>query len=163
MAAKFTLPEEAKIVACMAPATDAAGRTGTWVTLKNAMKAYIVWHIAQGNAATILLTINQATKVAGTGSKVITGNARWWFCANSASTDLLVRQADGVNFTTDAGVFNKIVVAEVDPDSLDIANAFCCVTGITGASNVANLTQAAFFLAPDRYPSATGGPSAILD
>jgi hypothetical protein len=163
MASKFTLPEEAKIVSGMIPATDAAGRTGAWVTLKNAMKCYLVWYITQGNAATIALTINQASKVAGTGSKAITGNARWWANAAVGTTDTLVRQTDGVSFTTDAGVANKIVVAEVDPDSLDIANQFCCVAGITGASNVANITSLLYFLTPARYPSASGGPSAMLD
>jgi hypothetical protein len=162
MATKFTLPEEVKIVQAMTPATDAAGRTGAYVTLKNSMKAYIVWHIAQGNAATILLSINQATKVAGTSAKAISGNARWWANLDCGATDTLVRQADGVSFTTDAGVKNKIVVAEVDVDSLDIANAFCCIAGVTGASNVANLTQATYQLTPQRYPSATL-PSAILD
>jgi hypothetical protein len=162
MANKFTLPEEAKIVSMMVPATDAAGRTGAWVTLKNSMKAYLVWYITQGNAATIALTINQASKVAGTGSKAITGLARWWVNVDVSLTDTLVRQADAVSFTTDAGVKNKIVVAEVDPDSLDIANGFCCVTGITGASNVANITSGLFFLTPQRYPSASP-PSATLD
>ena len=162
MATAFTLPEQAKIVQAMNLATDAAGRAGAYVTCKGAFKAYVVFQITQGNAATILLSINQATAVAGTAAKAIVGNARWWVNADCAATDTLVRQADGVSFTTDAGVKNKIVVAEIDLSSLDVAGGFDCIAGVTGASNVANLTGATYWLTPLRYGAATP-PSAVVD
>jgi len=162
MANKFTLPEEAKIVTCLAPAADAAGRTGAYVSLKNAFKAYIVAFITQGNAATILLTPLQASAVAGTGSKVLTANARIWADLDAATSDALARQTDALNFTTDAGVKNKIVVFEIDPASLDSANGFDCIGLSTGASNAANITSALFILTPLRYPAALP-PSAVVD
>ena len=76
MARAFCLPEQAQIVNLMNPATDAAGRTGSYVTLKNALKAFIIVTVQQGNAATILLSILQASAVAGTGAKAVT--ARIW-------------------------------------------------------------------------------------
>jgi hypothetical protein len=161
MSTSFTLPEEAKIVGALKPAADAAGRNGRYVTLKNALKAYIVFHIDQGNAATIALSIQQAQAIAGTGVKAIT-TARWWAALDLATSDALVRQADGATFTTDAGVKEKVIVAEVDPATLDVANGFDCIRANTGASNVANITQAAYELTPLRYPAATP-PSAVVD
>jgi hypothetical protein len=110
MAHKFTLPEEAKIVGGMQPATDAAGRTGAYVSLKTAHKAYIVWHLTQGNAATVQCSVNQATAVAGTGAKAIT-TARWWSNLDTSVNDTLARQSDGANYTTDAALKNKVVSA----------------------------------------------------
>ena len=49
----INIPEDIKIVNLLAPAADAAGRTGAYVSLKNAIKAFIVVHLTQGNAATV--------------------------------------------------------------------------------------------------------------
>lgn len=160
MAHHFTLPEQAKLVEALAPAADAAGRTSDWISLKNAHKAFIVVSITQGNAATIALTPNQATAVAGTGKKVISAT-RIWANLDTAASDTLVRVADAANYTTDAALKNKMVVFEIDPSALDVAGGFDCVAIDTGASNVANITQATFYIVP-RYAGATQ-PSAIID
>ena len=162
MPASFTLPEEAKIVSALKPATDAAGRSGAWVSLKNAHKVYIVVHIDQGNAATIQLDIDQAQAVAGTGAKAITKNVKIWSNLDTAVDDTLVRRADALNYVTDAGVKVKQVVIELDPSTLDVANGFDCIRVKTGASNVANLTEAKYILTPLRFPAATP-PSAVAD
>jgi hypothetical protein len=161
MATQFTLPEEAKIVNLLAPAADAAGRTSAYVSLKNAHKAYIVVHLTQGNAATVLLSLLQATAVAGTGSKA-GPTSRVWADLDTAASDALVRQTDAATYTTDAGVKLKVVVIEVDPAALDSANGFDCVGISTGASNAANITAAVAYLTPMRYPAATP-PSAVVD
>jgi len=129
-----TFVEEYKLVQLLQPATDAAGRTSAYVSLKFASFATIIVSIAQGNAATVAITIEQASAVAGTGSKVI---------------------------TNDAGVKNKQVCFQIDPADLDIANGFDCICIKTGASNVANVTAAVIVL-NDRYKQATP-PSSILD
>ena len=158
----FTLPQEASIVQLLTPAADAAGRTGAYVTCKNARKAYIVVHITQGNAATIALTINQAKTVAGGSAKAITVPVRIWADLDEATTDALVEQTAAVSFTTDAAVKNKIIVFEVNPAELDQANGFRCITVITGASNVANITAAVAYLTPLQLAAAPP-PSAIVD
>jgi hypothetical protein len=160
---KFTLPEQAKIVELLPLATDAAGRAAAAaVSLKNAGRAYLLVSLTQGNAATVLLTPMQATKVDKTGGKVLTNPVRIWSNLDTAASDTLVRQADAVNYTTDAGVKNKQVLFEIDPASLDLANLFDCVYLSTGASNVANLTAALAILTDLRFGSATP-PSAIVD
>lgn len=160
MATSFTLPENAKVVGSLKPAADAAGRAGRWVNAGLAHKIYAVFHIDQGNAATIALTVNQATSAAGAGSKAIAKNARIWSNLDVASNaDNLARQADAVSYTTDAGIKEKLVVIEVDPAALDIAGGFQYVQFSTGASNVANYTQCTIYAAPLRYPAAAPGQS----
>ncbi len=158
----ITLPQSFKIVELMKPATDAAGRTGSWVSLKNAKRATVVFHVQQANAATIAVSINQATAVAGTGSKVLSLAVPIWANLDTSVNDTLVRQTDAKNLTTDAATKNKMIVFQIDPAlCMDIAGGFDCITIITGASNAANLTQAMVYLEMD-YEQATP-PSAVID
>lgn len=155
------LTEEFKIVEAMPNATDAAGRTGDFVSLKNAVMAWVEVAITQGNAATIAISVNQATAVAGTGSKVITEAVPIWSNLDTAATDTLVRRTAAVNQTTDAAVKNKMVVFQIDPALLDVAGGFDCITVITGASHAANITGARYWI-QSAYQQATP-PAAITD
>jgi len=85
-----------------------------------------------------------------------------WANLDCAASDALVRQTDAVSYTTDAELKHKIVVFEIDPATLDLVNGFDCLVVITGASDVANITQAMYYLVDDRYKQATP-PSAIVD
>lgn len=158
----FNPAVDGKLIEAMPNATDAAGRTGDWVNLKNYALCYVIVSVTQGNAATIAISINQATAVAGTSSKVITNTVPIWSNLSTAATDTLVARTAAVNYTTDAGVANKQVIFQVDPSSLDLANGFDCIAVVTGASNVANLTSAQYLLVGPRYGGATP-PSAIID
>jgi hypothetical protein len=158
----FTLAENMHLVEALAPAADAAGRSGAYVSLKNCAKLFMVVHITQGNAATIALTINQATAVAGTSAKVITNAVRIWANQDTSVSDTLAAQTAAVNFTTSAAVKNKMVVFEIDPAALDLANGFDCVNIATGASNAANITQAMYYQAGLNYGGAAA-PSATQD
>ena len=158
----ITLAQTFKTVEILAPATDAAGRTGAYVSLKNARRATIVFHVTQGNAATILISLLQATTVAGAGSKVFTATVPIWSNLDEAATDTLVRRTDAVNYTTDAGVKHKCVIFQIDAGiHMDTANSFDCITISTGASNAGNLTEARVYLEMD-YEQATP-PTAIVD
>jgi len=155
------LPENLKIVELLAPATDAAGRTSDYASLKNALMAWIVLHITQGNAATIAITVEQSSAVAGTGHKAITNVVPIWSNLDCAASDTLVRRTDAVSYTTDAGVKHKQVIFQIDPAGLDVANGFDVISVITGASDVANLTSAQLYIL-ERYQAATP-PAAITD
>lgn len=157
----FCLPECCKIVQALNPAADAAGRTGQYVSLKNVNMAFIVANISQGNAATVQLSINQATAVAGTSAKAITNTVPIWACLDAATSDALVRATDAVNYTTDAALKNKVVVFQIDPTTLDMANDFDCISIVTGASNAANITAATYVLHM-KYQQANP-PSVIID
>lgn len=144
------LPEGLVPVRALEPAADAGGRTGDYISLKNADMAFVVFFCDQGNAATIAVSIEQATVVAGTDTKVITNVVPIWANQDLAAGSKLVRQTDAVNFTTSAAVKNKMVIFQIDPASLDLANNFDCITVKTGASNVANITSALYLVRP-RY------------
>jgi hypothetical protein len=163
MASKFTFPEYAKPVGILVPAADAGGRTGVAISLKNALKAYLVAFIDQGNAATIALTPEQCTAVAGTGNKAIPAVPIWASQdLAAASGDQLARQTDAASFTTSAAVKQKMVVFEIDPAALDIDGGFDCVRLSTGAINAANITSVFALIISQRYSQATP-PSARVD
>lgn len=144
----LTIPEEAYIVSMLAPAADAGGRTSGYLSLKNALKAWIVCHINQGNAATIALTPAQATAVAGTGTKAITAT-NIWTNLDMAAANQYTKQTAAASYTTDAGVKVKVVVFELNPTyCMDVAGGFDCVAITTGASNAANITSAFLLVQP---------------
>ncbi len=157
----FNIAETAKLVEALKPQAGGA-LTGAYVSLKNYSKAFVVVHINQANAATMAITIEQATVVAGSDSKVITKNVPIWVNADCVATDTLVRQTAGVGFTTDAGQKDKLVVFEIDPAQLDVEAGFCCITVKTAASNAANITEAFYLLTEGRYQQSTP-PTAVLD
>jgi hypothetical protein len=135
------LIQENGVNLCMQPATDAAGRTGTYISLKTGQKVTFVFEITQGNAATVACSVVQATTAGGAGSKAIAGAVfKIWTCLDVATSDVFASQTDAASFTTDAALKNKLVVIEVDASQLDIAGGFAYVAPVTGASNVANLT-----------------------
>lgn len=140
------------LVEALAPAADAAGRTGDYISLKNACgPVYIVVHITQGNAATVALTPKQATKVDGTNVKALTSDVEIWSNLDTATSDAFVKRTSAKDYTTDAALKNKIVVFKIDPASLDTANDFDCITVVTGASNAANITQAMYHICSPRF------------
>lgn len=155
-----SMPQNFKIVEAIKPQAGAA-ITGDYVSLKNVHKATVVVHVNQANAATMAISIEQATVVAGTDTKVITVAVPIWANEDCVTSDTLVAQTAAVNFTTSAAVKQKIVVFEIDPATLDLANGFDCITVKTGASNAANITSAIYYLA-ERYQQATP-PAAITD
>lgn len=157
-----TLPEETKIVQALTPAADAAGRTGAYVSLKNAGRCFVIVNLTQGHATPPALTIEQASAIAGTGSKAITNIVPIWANLDASVSDALARATDAVSYSTDAALKNKVVVFQIDPRSLDGANGFDCITVKTGASNVANITSAMYVMTDLRYAQATP-PSAIVD
>jgi hypothetical protein len=149
----FTLPENAKVFGALKPAADAAGRTGRYFNLALGHKLYLVFEVDQGNAATIQFDVLQATNAAGAGAKAVTGNRRIWSNLDEVTNDVVARQTDAQTYTSDAAVKEKLVVLEVGPSDLDLANGFTYVAPRTGASNAANLTSCIAYIVP-MYPGA---------
>lgn len=143
----LTFSENFKIVNALAPAADAAGRTGAYISLKNASKkVFVVCKVNQGNAAQVTFTLSQASAVAGTGKKALTGDVQIWANQNTAGGDTLTRQADGKSFQTSTAVAIKVVVFEIDISAaLDTNNGFDCIVVETSASNAANITEATYY------------------
>lgn len=147
MGRQFSLPYQIPPTAMLAPAADAAGRTSFYFSLKNAVKAWIVCHVNQGNAATVQLTPLQAQDVSGTGSKAIAATPIWSNPDTATVAAPGTKQSDAANFTTSAAVKDKIVIFEITPEqALDVNNGFKTIAVQTGASNAANITAAELFI-----------------
>jgi hypothetical protein len=157
----FNLAQSAKLIEAITPQAGGA-ITGDYVSCKTAGRVFVVVHVNQAAANTIAITIEQASAVAGTGSKAITNTVPIWVCESCAASDALVAQTAAVSYTTTAGTTHKLIVFEVDPTTLDKANGFDCLVVKTGASNAANITSAFYLLTDVRYEGATP-PSAIID
>jgi len=144
---QFSMPYQIPPVALLPPAADAAGRTSGFHTLKNAMKAYVIAHVNQGNAAPVTISLLQGQDVSGTGSKAVTANMPIWAVADTSLADALIAQAAAANFVTSATLKDKLVVFEILPEAvLDIANGFTSIAVQTSASNAANITEAKLFV-----------------
>jgi hypothetical protein len=142
------------------PAADAAGRTGTYVSLKFCQKAFVVYHLNQGNAATIPLTPQQATDSSGTSAKPIPAVAIYTNL-DLAGGDVLTAQTAAASFTDGASLKHKLVIFELDVNALDTANGFNHVAAQTGASDAANITAAMIYLASPRYGGAAPPTSLV--
>ena len=148
MARQYSMPYQFPPVALIPPQAGGSGFTPTvYNSLRNAQKAWIVAHINQGNAATILLSLLQATSSAGAGSKAVSNAVPIWLVDAATSADALVAQTAATTFTTDANVADKIIIFEITPEiALDMANGFNHIAISAGASNAANLLSATLFV-----------------
>ena len=146
MARQFSLPYQIPPVSLLAPQADAAGRVSPYRSLANALKAWVVVEVNQGNAATVLLSLLQAQDNLGTNSKA-TGAVPIWLQAATGTSDANVQQTAAATFTPSAVLANKIVIFEITPEMcLDLVNGFNHVAISTGASNAANITRADLFI-----------------
>lgn len=151
MVANFRLWEDGHAVSLLAPAADAAGRTSSYISVASGHKAYVVFHINQGNAATALLSVLQATDTSGANSKAISAVP---INANLDCSADVWSQSTAASYTTDAALKVKMVMFEIQPSvAMDINNtsiAFTTIAVSTGASHAANITSAYLYIAPLR-------------
>lgn len=155
----MNISENTHIVSAFGPQAGGSAIVGDYISLKNASHVTVLAHVNQGNAATVALTLEQAKAVAGTGSKAITEAVPVYLVADASTSDLWVRQADAVSFTTDETTKEKLVVFEVDVDTLDTNGGFDCLCLKAGASNAANIISATYIVTGERYH----GSSVIVD
>jgi hypothetical protein len=146
MARQISMPYQFPPIALLAPAADSAGRTSAYRDLRNALKAWIVCHVNQGNAAQVTLSVLQGQDVSGTGS-VAVGVMPIWLVAATATADTPVAQTAGATFQTSATVADKIVIFEITPEMcMNIAGGFHTIAVETSSSNAANITEAELFI-----------------
>jgi hypothetical protein len=155
------LVQNAKIVAALSPVTNDAERTGDYIKLRDAGSLIVVVNMTQGDVAQSTVRVEQANTAAGGASKVLTKNMQIWANQNIVTNDTLTRQTDALNFQLSNAVANKLLVFQLDPSTLDVANGFIWVAVIAGVSNVANIVSANYYLVNHRYQQATP-PTAII-
>ena len=143
--------DKVKVVEALEPATNGSGLTGLYVSLKNVIKVHIICQITQGASNTVALTIENATAVAGTNHTAIVNVVNIWSNLDTGTSDTLVARTAAVNYTTDAGTNNKIVVFEFTPDIL--STGYDCIAMHAGSSSASNIVSAVYVL-ETRYSGA---------
>jgi hypothetical protein len=163
MAYQATLPEMYKIVdATLGPVTTNGGVTLDYVSLKHAHKAWLVLQFTQAVGHATVVTLKEATAVAGTSVKTVINDHRIWSNEDTAATDTLVQQTDAKTYTLTNDIKKKMVVLEIDPDALDINAGFDVVGAtISDSSQATNFVSGVWVLA-ERYKQATP-PAAITN
>lgn len=146
MARQYSMPYMFPLVKLLACAADSAGRTSAlYASLRNCEKAWVVCEVNQGNAATVLLSLLQASSDSGGSSKAISNAVPIWLVNDTSlatGSDAMVAQAAGTTFTTDSTTKDKLVIFEITPEiALDMVNGFNHIGVSTGASNAANITS----------------------
>src|SRR6185503_11046691 len=155
----FSLPTKFKIVTAFAPKTTNAALTSVPVTLKNAVKAWLVLNFTNAVGFASVPTIKQATDIAA-GTNAAGPVCRIWLNEDCAASDTLVGQTAAASQATDANVKNKQVVFEIDPAAL--TDGYDCVyCTIATSSQATNFVSGEWWIQTN-FAQATP-PSAILD
>jgi hypothetical protein len=134
--------------------TTGAAVAGNWVSLKGYESVTII--ITQGAWAggTPAVTLDQATAVAGTGSKTL-GLTKYWSKVGLAAGDFTETavSSDTFNLTT---TNDTITVMQVHASELDVDNGFDCVqVDIASPGANADLISVMYILSGARYPQET--------
>jgi hypothetical protein len=162
MTSTFSLPENLKVVELTPPAVGAgAVITSDYISLKNAHKAWLVIHYADGNGNAVVLQPLKATAVAPTGSTAITNVVKIWSNLATATDDTLVERTAATSYTLNAAAANKIVIFEIDP--ADLGETYDCIAFSATTPAAAEYISAVCYLQP-RYMSCVGqSPTALTD
>jgi hypothetical protein len=159
----LTFPENFKTVQAIPPQVGTgAAITSDTISLKYAQKVFLVVEITDVGGNALLLTPQRDVTVAAAASVALVNNVKIWSNVSTGVSDLLVRVADALNFTTAATAVNKQIVFEINPDSLGLTAGgvqYDCVNLLTGAVN-ANTTISATWIVQGRYAPT---PSVIVD
>jgi len=149
------IPEDLIPVVGAAPATTNGGITASYISLKNAQKAWIVVVLKQAVGHATAITPKQATAVAGTGAKNFEKDLEIWANEDVATSDALIQKAAAKSYTVANTAKNKLVVFAIDPAKLDTANGFDCIGVSIADSGQATNLASVLYLVESRYPGAT--------
>ena len=160
---KYLPVENAKIVQGVFPQA-CTSIAGDWVSLKNYRHLTILIHldVASGTASGAV-TLDQATAVAGTGTKTL-AFTKMWANEDTSASDALVETAVTSNtFNIGGATKPMLYVIEVEADTLDVENDFDCVQ--VDIATIANANVCVeYILSQARYSGQSSAmPSAIID
>lgn len=163
MPTPFSLVENLKIVSGLKPTVGAAAvLQGDYISLKNALKAWVVFHFNSGNSTAEVFSVYKATDVAATGETQITNVVPIWRNAACATSDIMVRMTDAVQQAVAATATDQIVVFEIDPESL--GTTFDCISGYTTSTIAAgDWLEIMYYILPKYAGDDANRPSAITD
>ena len=146
---KIGLPQNFKIVdATAGPVTTNGGVTCDYVSLKHAVKAWLVLQFTQAVGHATAVQLQTATAVDGTGAASITHSARGWINEDTAASDTLVEQTAATSFAVAATIKKKMVVVEIDVVQWNAASADVAGATISDSSQVTNFVSGVWIIQP---------------
>lgn len=155
----ISIPTRFKLVQAFAPKTTNAALTSQVITLKGAVKAWLVLHFTNAVGFASVPTIKQATDIAA-GTNAAGPTCRIWANEDTAANDTLVAQTAGASYTMAADVKNKMVVFEIDPASL--TDTYDCVyCTIATSSQATDFVSGEWLILPNFQQTTI--PTAIID
>lgn len=133
----FTFPEDCKITKLFQGAANAVDCD--IISLKNAHKCWIVVIHTGESDTDLVLTLNEATDVAGGTSSAITVTCPIWVDLDmGTSSDTLARTTDAYAYTIDTGTApNQMVIIEVDPTIF--TDGYDCLKITDSGGNASNV------------------------
>lgn len=157
-----TLVEELAVVQAAQPQTTNAAINSKYVSLKNAIVAFVVVQLTQAVANATQISLYQAQDVTGTGAKALANNVPIWANEDTSVSDAFVRKVDGVSYAVNNDVKNKTVVFQIEANRLDINNGFDCLQARIGASASATNFATVEFILDVKYNQVVV-PSVVVD
>lgn len=162
------LAEELQVAAAFVPVNLAGGANdGDWVSLKNYRHVTLLFFGAAGAATEpATITVEQASKVDGTGAKALnftTVHTKHDADLQTVGQFTKVTQAAANTFPmgTTTGDKQAIVLIDFNAEDLDVENGFDCIRGrIADVGTTAQIGAMLYILSDPRY---TPPPSAIAD
>jgi len=134
------------------PITNNGAIVCDYISLKNAVRCWVVVHVTQAVGHATAFTIEKARAVAPTDSTAITNVVPIWYGNVSTSSNALAKQTDAVSYTMDVGVTGEAyIIFQVDPENL--GGTYDCITCKSAASGQANYIEVTYWLEP-KYPAA---------
>ncbi len=154
-----SLPTSFKIVQAFAPKTTNAALTSQVVTLKNAVKAWLILHFTQAVGFASTPTIKQATDIAAA-TNAAGPTCRIWSNLDTSATDTLVERTAAASYALSTATTNMVVVFEIDPATL--TDGYDCVYCTIATSSQATDYVAGEWIIRSNFAQTTP-PTAILD
>jgi hypothetical protein len=165
--------EDWQVVGAAVPADVCVGgcATSDYVSLKGYERLVILFYKAAGTAGDDpTITLDQATAVAGTGTKVLTVVDKYWVKTGAALNAIgTFTKTTQTAATTVAGSATSaeeqaIYGIEITPDQLDVGGGFDCVRATVADPGNAGTQYGCllYLLGKPRY-AADVAPSAIVD
>lgn len=142
----------------------AANALGTcdYISMKNCHSVLITVMQAYGGDTDLVLSIKQATDVAATGAKVMSGAMQFAINTDTSLTDTMVKQTAAAGYTIDTGAGkDQIVQFLLDVSLLDVANGFDCIALHSTGGNASSIASVLYQVVP-RYAGGTP-PTRITD
>lgn len=156
----FLFPENIQAVWGIEPKNwTGAASTGDYASMKLYARCAIVIQTGAWAAGSSAITLEQATAVAGTGTKALGFSWQW---NDEAATGTFVKTAvTSDTFLIDTA--NKTYIIDIQASTLDVANSFDCITvkGATPGAN-ADFYGAMYYMYEPRFAMDTM-KSAIAD